>query len=141
VPTTERLIVYSAKFLCSPAFGKEGVQRGLYSMAINVHNHHNGTVYFYKKAVIANREDETRGRISDFHKVALGPDEAIEIDCIDVYSLLDPDPDKTEETDLSQQIGTGLTTPSIQTSSISPVSSLNCLAVLKHNSGMSSTEH
>lgn len=124
VPTTERLIVYSAKFLCGPSFGKKGVQRGSYSTAINVHNPHNGTVYLYKKAVIANREDEPRGRISNFHRVALGPDEAIEIDCIDVYSLLGPEPDETEETDPSQQTGTGLTTPSIQTSSIIPVSSL-----------------
>jgi len=121
VPETERLIVYSAKFLCGPAFGKEGVQRGSYSTAINVHNPHNGTVYLYKKAVIAKREDEPRGRISEFRKVILGPDEAIEIDCIDVYSLLGPEPDETEET---QQTEAGLTTLSIDTSNISPVSSL-----------------
>jgi hypothetical protein len=123
VPETERLIVYSAKFLCGPAFGKEGVQPGSYSTAINVHNPHNGRVYLYKKAVIANREDEERGRISDFHKVVLGPDEAIEIDCIDVYSLLGPEPEETEE--VTQQPETGLTTaPSLQSSSITPVSSL-----------------
>jgi len=124
VPETERLIVYSAKFLCGPAFGKEGVQRGSYSTAINVHNPHNGTVYLYKKAVIAKREDEPRGRISDFRKVVLGPDEAIEIDCIDVYSLLGPEPDETDLSAASQQPETGLTAPSIQTSAISPVSSL-----------------
>ncbi len=121
VPETERLIVYSAKFLCGPAFGKEGVQPGSYSTAINVHNPHNGTVYLYKKAVIAEREDEPRGRISDLRKVVLGPDEAIEIDCIDVYSLLGPGEDETEET---QQTEAGLTTLSIDTSNISPVSSL-----------------
>jgi len=90
VPETERLIVYSAKFLCGPAFGEEGVQPGSYSTAINVHNPHNGRVYLYKKAVIARREDEPRGRISDFRRVVLGPDEAIEIDCIDIHSLLGP---------------------------------------------------
>jgi hypothetical protein len=124
VPETERLIVYSAKFLCGPAFGNEGVQRGSYSTAVNVHNPHNGTVYLYKKAVIAEREDEPRGRISDLRKVALGPDEAIEIDCIDVYSLLGPEPDETDSSTPSQQPETGLTAPSIQGSSISPVSSL-----------------
>jgi hypothetical protein len=124
VPETERLIVYSAKFLCGPAFGKEGVQRGSYSTAINVHNPHDGTVYLYKKAVIAKREDEPRGRISDLHKVVLGPDEAIEIDCIDIYSLLGPEPDETEETTSTEQTETGLTAPSLQTSTISPVSSL-----------------
>jgi hypothetical protein len=124
VPETERLIVYSAKFLCGPAFGKEGVQRGSYSTAVNVHNPHDGTVYLYKKAVIANREDDPRGRISDLRKVALGPDEAIEIDCIDIHSLLGPEADETEEATPSQQTETGLAAPSIQTSSISPVSSL-----------------
>jgi len=86
-PETERFGVYSVKFLCGPAFGKEGVQPGSYSTAINVHNPHNQTVYLYKKAVIAKREDEPRGRISGFRRVMLAPDEAIEIDCIDIVSL------------------------------------------------------
>ncbi|MBM3155023.1 MAG: hypothetical protein FJ008_06765 [Chloroflexi bacterium] len=86
-PETEKFGVYSVKFLCGPSFGKEGVQPGSYSTAINVHNPHNQTVYLYKKAVIAKREDEPRGRISGFRRVVLAPDEAIEIDCIDIVSL------------------------------------------------------
>ena len=87
VPQVEKLLMYSAKFLCGPAFGKEGVQPGSYSTAINVHNPHDQTVYLYKKAVIAKREYEPRGRISGFRRVALRPDEAIEIDCIDIVGL------------------------------------------------------
>ncbi len=122
-PEMERLVVYSAKFLCGPAFGNEGVQRGSYSTAINVHNPHNGRVYIYKKAVVANREDEPRGEISAFRKVVLGPDEAIEIDCIDIGSLLGPQPDLTRLSTYSLETGTGLTTPSLQASTINPVRS------------------
>lgn len=89
-PEMEKLIVYSAKFLCGPAFGGEGVQPGSYSTAINIHNPHNYTVYLFKKAVIARREDEPRGNISDFRKVSLGPDEAIEVDCVDISSFFGP---------------------------------------------------
>ena len=123
-PELERLVVYSAKFLCGPAFGNEGVQRGSYSTAINVHNPHNGRVYIYKKAVVANREDEPRGEISAFRKVVLGPDEAIEIDCIDIGSLLGPQPELTGLSASSLEPETGLTTPSLQTQTINPVRSL-----------------
>ena len=115
LPETERLIVYSAKFLCGPAFGNEGVQRGSYSTAINVHNPHNGTVYLYKKAVIANREDDPRGKISAFRKVILKPDEAIEIDCVDIDSLLGYQQDLTRLSAPSQQAATGLTALSPET--------------------------
>ena len=100
----ERLIVYSAKFLCGPARGlEEGVQPGSYSTAINVHNPHNVAVYLFKKVVIAQREDEPRGRISAFRKVMLNPDEAIEIDCIDIVRFF------------GAQQETGVTAPSQQT--------------------------
>jgi len=117
-PEMEKLIVYSAKFLCGPALGGEGVQSGSYSTAINVHNPNNDTVYVFKKAVIAQREDEARGRISAFRKVALGPDEAIEIDCIDIVRFF------------GAQQETGVTAPSqqtqtlLQTTNVTPISSV-----------------
>jgi len=117
-PEIENLIVYSAKFLCGPALGKEGVQPGSYSTAINIHNPNNGTVTLYKKAVIAKREDEPRGKISDFHRVTLQADEAIEVDSIDIISLLVPE-QEVELTAPSQQ-----TTTILQTTAVSPVSSL-----------------
>ncbi|OGN94939.1 MAG: hypothetical protein A2Z75_03855 [Chloroflexi bacterium RBG_13_50_10] len=117
-PEMEKLIIYSAKFLCGPALGGEGVQPGSYSTAINVHNPNDETVYLYKKAVIAQREDEARGRISAFRRVALGPDEAIEIDCIDIVKFF------------GAQQETGVTAPSQQTqallqnTNVTPISSL-----------------
>ena len=118
-PEMEKLIVYSAKFLCGPAFGGEGVQPGSYSTAINVHNPNNDTVYLFKKAVIAQREDEARGRISAFRKVMLNPDEAIEIDCIDIVRFFGA----------QQETGVGLTAPSqqaqtlLQTTAVRPLTS------------------
>ena len=117
-PDMEKLIVYSAKFLCGPALGGEGVQPGSYSTAINVHNPNNDTVYLFKKAVIAQREDEARGRISAFRRVMLNPDEAIEIDCIDIVRLFGAQ-QETGVTSLSQQTQTVL-----QTTAVTPVSSL-----------------
>lgn len=119
-PEMEKLIVYSAKFLCGPAFGGEGVQAGSYSTAINIHNPYNETIYLFKKAVIALPEDQARGRISSFRKVALGPDEAIEVDCVDISNLFGP----------QEETGVGLTAPSqqaqtlLQTTNVTPISSL-----------------
>jgi len=117
-PEMEKLIVYSAKFLCGPAFGGEGVQPGSYSTAINIHNPYNETIYLFKKAVIALPEDQARGRISSFRKVALGPDEAIEVDCIDIVKLFGP----------QQEVA--LSAPSqqapnlLQTTAVTPISSI-----------------
>ena len=125
-PKVEKMVVYSAKFLCGPAFGYEGVQRGSYSTAVNVHNPHDGRVHIYKKAVIANREDEPRGKISAFRKVVLGPDEAIEIDCIDICSLLNPPQDLTRLSAVSPETGETeelLSTPTLEATEINPVRS------------------
>ncbi len=121
-PEMEKLIVYSAKFLCGPAFGGEGVQPGSYSTAINIHNPHNYTVYLYKKAVIAQREDEPRGRISGFRKVVLAPDEAIEVDCIDISSFFGPQEVSAYQAPSQQAtpVGASSATPSIATS-VTPV--------------------
>ncbi|MFO8144022.1 MAG: hypothetical protein R6T78_05060 [Dehalococcoidales bacterium] len=125
-PKVEKMVVYSAKFLCGPAFGDEGVQRGSYSTAVNVHNPHDGRVYIYKKAVIANREDESRGEISAFRKVVLGPDEAIEIDCVDIYSLLNPPQDLTRLSAVSPESGETeelLSAPTLDATAINPLRS------------------
>jgi len=127
-PEMEKLIVYSAKFLCGPAFGKEGVQPGSYSTAINVHNPHNDTVYLFKKAVIAQREDEPRGRISAFRKVRLAPDEAIEIDCIDIVRLFGAE-QETGVTAPSQQTQTVLQTTAVRPLT-SPISFIKGFVVI-----------
>ncbi|MDD5509559.1 MAG: Ig-like domain-containing protein [Dehalococcoidales bacterium] len=129
-PHMERQLVYSAKFLCGPAFGGEGVQRGSYSTAINVHNPHNATVILHKKAVIANREDDPRGTISAFRRVELGPDEAIEIDCADIVDLLGSQQPPTRRfttpslATTGQEEETGSDLPTLDLTAIQPVTSL-----------------
>jgi hypothetical protein len=89
--------VYSVKFVCglqlpNPSLvppSEPPVKPGNYATAVNIHNFHNGqTVTIAKKAVIANPEDQPPGAISPFRKVTLGPDQAVEIDCPDIVSLL-----------------------------------------------------
>jgi len=119
-PEAEKLIVYSAKFLCGPSFGRQGVQRGSYSTAINVHNPNDAAIYLYKKAVIALREDEPRGTISRFRRVKLEPDEAIDIDCVDIWQLLYPTRDEE-----ALRSAASLSTDDIsQLSALTPVSSM-----------------
>lgn len=93
--------VYSVKFLCglqtvgSSAFTpprEPPVKPGNYATAINIHNFHSGTttgsVEFCKKAVIALPESvQPRGQISPIKFDALGPDQALEVDCSDIVSL------------------------------------------------------
>jgi hypothetical protein len=65
------------------------VKPGNYATAVNIHNFHNGqTVTIAKKAVIANPENQPPGQISKFQRVTLGPDQALEVDCPDIASLL-----------------------------------------------------
>ena len=89
--------VYSVKFVCgfqqgNPAFApplEPPVKPGNYATAVNIHNFHNGqSVPIAKKAVIASPENQEPGQIGQFRKLTLGPDQALEIDCPDIVSLL-----------------------------------------------------
>ncbi|MGB8217442.1 MAG: hypothetical protein WCE94_09080 [Candidatus Methanoperedens sp.] len=81
---------YSAKFVCGNSSGglKEPVLKGNYATAINVHNPQGTTVNLTKKAVIALREGEKWGSISDKINFAIGPDQAFYIDCLDIAQIL-----------------------------------------------------
>jgi len=92
--------LYSVKFVCglqtlgSPAFAppkEPPVKPGNYATAVNIHNFHNGpnaTVEFCKKAVVALPERILpRGPVSPIKFDALGPDQALEVDCTDIASL------------------------------------------------------
>jgi CARDB protein len=83
-------VMYSVKFVCVPLVGpdKEGafVPQN-YSTVINVHNPYSHSIFFLKKAVIAQSEDEERGQISKFMKDALKPDQALSINCKDIVNL------------------------------------------------------
>lgn len=89
--------IYSVKFVCGLQLPIPGqvppseppVKPGNYATAVNIHNFHNGqTVTIAKKAVIANPENQPPGQISKFQRVTLGPDQALEVDCPDIASLL-----------------------------------------------------
>lgn len=89
--------IYSVKFVCGLQFpnttlvppSEPPVKPGNYATAVNIHNFHNDqTVTIAKKAVIANPENQPPGEISRFQKVTLAPDQALEIDCPDIASLL-----------------------------------------------------
>jgi len=83
-------VMYSIKFVCIPLVGpdKEGafVPQN-YSTVINVHNPYAHTISFFKKAVIAQSEDEKRGDISKFMNDTLKPDQALSINCRDIVGL------------------------------------------------------
>lgn len=83
-------IMYSVKFICIPSVGpdKEGVfMPQNYSTVINVHNPSSHNLTLLKKAVIAQSEDEQRGLISKFHKDFLAVDQALSINCNDIFDL------------------------------------------------------
>jgi hypothetical protein len=106
--------VYSVKFLCgfqdpvvSPQIGPQTeppVKPGNYATAVNIHNFHAFQVNICKKAVLAPPErcfidkptigrpanDPTCNRLIGpvIGPITLGPDDAFEVDCQDIVSLL-----------------------------------------------------
>ena len=77
---------YAVKFVCGKTNGDEGVARGFYYTAINVHNPWYKKIAFKKKYAIALPLPE-RGRHTQFFDVGLDADQALEIDCRDVFKL------------------------------------------------------
>lgn len=79
---------YVVKFVCgkSPVPGQtQVVAPGTYFTAINVHNPAADIVGFRKKFAVA-LPKEKAGLVSPFFDAKLGPDEALEIDCGDIFS-------------------------------------------------------
>jgi hypothetical protein len=82
----ERVIFqYPVKFVCGKSAGKV-VAPGSYFTAINVHNPTDTTIRFRLKVAVA-LPGLTPGPVSEFHDAKLGPDEALEIDCPDIFKL------------------------------------------------------
>jgi hypothetical protein len=81
---------YSAKFVCGNPAGldPQPLASGVYSTAINVHNLQAFDVTLIKKAVLAPQEPDL-GQPSPFQSIAVPADRAFEIDCPDIFSLLD----------------------------------------------------
>lgn len=74
---------YAVKFVCG-APRTRAVAPGLYFTAINVHNPYPDTVLFRKK-VASTLPREQPGPISPFWGSTLVPDQALEIDCDDIF--------------------------------------------------------
>ena len=80
------VVEYAVKFVCgrAPVTAMPVVAPGSYFTAINVHNPGAQPLAFRKKFAIA-LPLEKAGPISKFFDAKLGPDEALEIDCEDVF--------------------------------------------------------
>lgn len=78
---------YAVKFICGKSNGKV-LAPGTYFSAVNVHNPNDTVVVFRKKFAIA-LPGQKAGPVSKFFKSRLGPDEALEIDCEDIFKMTD----------------------------------------------------
>ena len=74
---------YAVKFVCGKSEG-EVVARGEYFTAINIHNPTYEFIRFRKKVAVA-LPSEQPGPVSEFFDAKLGPDQALEIDCPDIF--------------------------------------------------------
>ncbi|MEP6741938.1 MAG: hypothetical protein ABJB61_05520 [bacterium] len=78
------LFLYAAKFVCGKADEKIA-SPGQYFTAINVHNASPTTKAIYIKRFAIALPEEKPGKISEFARGTLGPDEAMLIDCENIY--------------------------------------------------------
>jgi hypothetical protein len=82
---------YAAKFVCGKSAG-EVVAPGVYFTAVNVHNPTYEEIRFRKKIAVALPEEKP-GPVSKFFDANLGPDQALEIDCPDIFKHAETDAD------------------------------------------------
>jgi hypothetical protein len=80
---------YAAKFICGKASDEQAkaflAAPGIYYTAINVHNPRlKRDITYQKKFALAERS-ENAGKISDWFRGQLKADEAMLIDCVDIY--------------------------------------------------------
>jgi hypothetical protein len=80
----EVLFQYATKIVCGKSDGKI-LAPGVYFTAVNVHNPTYTTVDFRVKIAVA-LPGLQPGPVSKFRRAKLGPDEALEIDCPDVFN-------------------------------------------------------
>ena len=80
---------YAAKFVCGKSPG-DVVARGVYFTAVNVHNPTYTGIQFRLKIAVA-LPGLKPGPVSKFQDAKLGPDEALEIDCQDIFKLAQTD--------------------------------------------------
>jgi len=76
------IVQYAAKVICGTSEGKI-LDKGTYRTAVNVHNPNDAAVSFSKKFAIA--EPGQPGAIIRLEPGKLGPDEALEVDCSEIF--------------------------------------------------------
>jgi len=80
---------YAAKFVCGKSPGEAFTfAPGTYFTSINVHNPALGTAVEFRKKFALALVDERAGKISQWFPAALKPDEAMQIDCRNIYAHL-----------------------------------------------------
>jgi hypothetical protein len=79
---------YAAKFVCGRAGDQLNVAPGTYYTTINVHNPALALTIEFKKKFAVAELSERAGRISGWFSGALRADEAMQIDCRNIYSHL-----------------------------------------------------
>lgn len=87
----EEQFEYTAKLVCGLQKDPENMRlaRGFYATAINIHNPQEENVSFSKKLALTFPPDEQKpGEVRPIAKDELGPDEALEVDCIDIQRRL-----------------------------------------------------
>jgi hypothetical protein len=80
----ESIFQYAAKVICGKSDGKV-VAPGVYFTAINVHNPSYAKIGLRAKVAVA-LPGLQAGPVSAFYNAELGPDEALEIDCPDIFN-------------------------------------------------------
>ena len=75
---------YAAKLVCGKSTGKV-VAPGVYFTAVNVHNPTYVPIVLRAKVAVA-LPGLQPGSVSEFYEAKLGPDEALEIDCPDIFN-------------------------------------------------------
>lgn len=96
-----RALQYAAKFVCGPYNNVQPapnlMPRGRYFTNINVHNPSNFRDATFRKKFAVAMPRERAGRISPFFLKTLRPDEAMTIDCDDIYEHLNENPNNFVE--------------------------------------------
>jgi len=90
----EKNFEYAAKVICGIQKDSNDLRlaQGSYATTINVHNPNKTTVSFYKKLALAYPPGQQRpGRIIPISFDALGPDQALTLDCVDIQRRLFPE--------------------------------------------------
>jgi len=84
---------HAAKLVCGLQRDPKNLRlvRGLYGTAINIHNPGEQSVKFKKKLALTFPPDEQKpGKVYDIAVDNLGPDQALEVDCMDIQRKLFP---------------------------------------------------